>query len=253
MKIGVYTAIYGGKDTLKSPIGFVENNNIEYILFTDDINNAIFPYQVSLRKMKYDDVTKNSRFYKIIGDDILNVYDFLIWHDANIQMNHKEIQSLISKSKESLLTTFIHPDRNCFYCEAIACIKKDKDFSLKILKQVIYCFFRGMPAKNEMYSTGILIKNLKFKDSNILSFWWDETLKFSRRDQLSLAFTKFKTKTYISIINENIFINPYSIYHKHKHENYIEKNNLMEYNFKLFKVLAVYSIILLRKIKKWTH
>ncbi|HEY9169187.1 MAG TPA: glycosyltransferase domain-containing protein [Lutibacter sp.] len=250
MKIGVYTAIYGDKDCLKSPIGFDEHSAIDYLLFTDNINNAVFPYQTQERIAMYDDVTKNARYFKILGDEILNKYDVLIWHDANIQLIHTEIENLIKKAEQSFLTTFIHPDRDCFYSEAMTCVRVGKDFSLRILRQAIVCFFNGMPAQQGMYSTGILIKNFKYKNTILFSFWWHQVNNFSRRDQLSLAYTLYKTNEDVTILEDNIFDNRYSVYHKHGYEEYRERKNMMDYNYTFLKKLSILVIQVLRKIKK---
>ena len=250
MKIGVYTAIFGNKDQLKLPINYKKDSNIDYLLFTDNIDNAIFPYKVHKRAIVYDNITQNARYYKIMGDDVLSNYDLLIWHDANIQLYHTKIEYLVAKAENSFLTTFTHPDRDDFYSEAMSCIRVGKDFSLRILRQAIVYFFKGMPTHQGMYSTGILIKNIKFKQENLLLFWWLEVLNFSRRDQLSFSFMVYKKKLKVSVIDDDIFNNKYSIYHKHSYEAYRERKNIMSYNYKFLRLLSMFIIQVLRKIKK---
>ena len=250
MKIGVYTAIFGNKDQLKLPINYKKDSNIDYLLFTDNIDNAIFPYKVHKRAIVYDNITQNARYYKIMGDDVLSNYDLLIWHDANIQLYHNEINNLITQAENSFLTTFTHPHRDCFYSEAMSCIRVGKDFSLRILRQTIVCFLKGMPAQQGMYSTGILLKNMKFKQESLLLFWWLEVLNFSRRDQLSFSFMVYKKKLKVSVIDDDIFDNKYSIYHKHNYEVYKEKKNIMSYNYKYLRIGSMFISQVLRKIKK---
>lgn len=250
MKIAVYTSLYGEKDILRSPLGYVADTLIDYYIFTDVASLNITPYKTIIRPAKFTDIVKNARYFKILGDDLLKPYDILIWHDANIQLHHDTLHELIEKSQNTFLTTFIHPDRNDFYSEAMTCIRTNKDFSLRILKQALSYFFQGLPANNGMYSTGILIKNYKYKSNDILKFWWEQTLKYSRRDQLSLAYMIYKKEANITVLNDNIFKNKFSIYHLHKYNHYKEQFNIMQYNYVFLKKMSFYCVMLLRKIKK---
>lgn len=250
MKIAVYTALFGNKDVLYPPLHYTEIDKVDYFIFTDDSSININPYKVVEKPLVFNDVAKNARYFKILGDDLLKAYDILIWHDANIQICHDIIPELIKKSQHTFLTAFIHPTKNDFYSEAMSCIRTDKDFSLRILKQVFFYFFQGLPAHNGLCSTGILIKNYKFKANGMLQFWWEQTLKYSRRDQLSLAFTVYKTEINLGIIQENIFGNKYSKYHLHNYNHYNERFNIMRYNYLVLKKISFYIVKTLRKIKK---
>ena len=253
MKIAIYTAIFGGKDKLRSPIDHLENDNWDYFLFTDDREIRSDIYQIHLRHPIYNDVAKNARYFKILGDPILNNYDIVLWHDANIQLVHSEIDRLLQYAKNNFISTFTHPHRDCFYSEAMTCIRTNKDFSLRILKQAFIYFLKGMPAKEGMYSTGILIKNFTYLQKDVLAFWWKETLNHSRRDQLSFAYVVYRHKLDVKVIDENIFDNAYSVYHEHNYLNYLEKSKIMTYNYYVFKKFSFYSVKVMRKLYKLFH
>lgn len=249
MKIAVYTALYGEKDILRPPNGYSREEDISYFVFSDN-ELDVPPYQNILKPIIYEDVAKNARYFKIMGDTILSEYDILIWHDANIQLEHTEIKNLVTLTSQTFLTTFAHPNRNDFYSEAMTCIRVEKDFSLRLLKQSWIYFLNGMPAHHGLCSTGILIKNYDNPPGNALEFWWQQTLKYSRRDQLSLAYTIFRQKLNITLIREDILNNKYSKYHLHNHTYYEEKSKVMSYNFWIFKQISFYGVKLIRKIKK---
>ncbi|WP_053991860.1 glycosyltransferase domain-containing protein [Mangrovimonas sp. TPBH4] len=254
MKIAVYTALYGDKDVLRAPLNAREDRSIDYFVFSDNPELEVAPYRLELRTPQFQDVAKNARYYKIMGDPILEPYDYVIWHDANIQLNETKIKDLISLSQPTFLTTFSHPNRDDFYSEAMSCIRVGKDFSLRILKQVLVCFFNGMPAHEGMYATGILVRNYHVKskiDPKVfMRFWWEQTLKYSRRDQLSLAYSIYKMKMPISCIKGDILHNDFSTYHRHKYTHYINGNNLMRYNVKAVRTFAFYGVQVLRKLQK---
>lgn len=250
MKIAVYTALFGDKDELLPPLNYQYNENISYYLFTDTAQN-IFPYTTIVKPRIFDDVSKNAFYYKHMGDDIINNYDMLIWHDANIQLYYDKLNDLIDIGRNSFLSIFIHPDRDDFYSEAMTSIRVDKDFSLRILRQALYYFIKGMPAHAGMFATGILIKNQNIDSGNFYAMWWEHTLEYSRRDQLSIVYICYKTKQKINVIEGDIFNNVYSKYYLHKYKHYIEKNQVMKYNYGFLKKLSYFCVKLMRKIKKW--
>lgn len=252
MKIAVYTANFGGKDELLSPLNYKDNPNVDYFLFTDKTIN-VYPYKCILKPLIFKDVSKNAFYYKQMEDEILKDYDFLIWHDSNIQLRYDNLFDLLKLGENSFLTMYIHPNRNDFYSEAMASVRISKDFSLRILKQTIVYFSKGIPAHNGMYASGILVKNKNLDSKNFYELWWEHTLKYSRRDQLSIVYVLWKTKQKINTINGNVFDNIYSKYHLHKYEHYIESKNIMKYDFWILRRFSFLTIKVLRKIRKFVQ
>lgn len=250
MKIAVYTSVFGDKDDLKPPLNYSKNTTIDYFLFSDNEAKIVEPYTFQKKPIVFDDIAKNARYFKILGDDVLNMYDVLIWHDANIQIDHSKIVDIIERSANSFLTTFTHPNRDDYYSEAMSCIRVGKDHSLRILKQSLVYFFNGMPAHSGMYSTGILIKNHQYKSNGLLKSWWKQTEKYSRRDQLSLAYTVYKTKNIVTVLEDDIFNNEYSVYHVHNYSEYKEKGKSKLKNYRFLRQISFSLVKLLRKLKK---
>lgn len=249
MKIAVYTANFGNKDELLTPLNYVDTKNISFYLFTDT-DKSVYPYTTLIKPRIFKDVSKNAFYYKHMGDDILKNYDILIWHDANIQLVFDKLTNLIDLGKNSFLTMYIHPDRNDFYSEAMTSIRVDRDFSLRILRQALVYFLHGMPAHAGMYASGILIKNQTIDSGNFYTMWWEQTLKYSRRDQLSIVYTIYKTKQNINVIQGNVFNNIYSIYHLHKYQHYLESKPIMQYNYGFLKRFSFLTVKVLRKLRK---
>lgn len=252
MKIAVYTALFGDKDELLPPLNYQNDKNINFYLFTDTAQ-TVLPYKTLVKPLIFSDISKNAFYYKHVGDDILKDYDILVWHDANIQLDFDKLYNLIDFGRNSFLSIFKHPDRDDFYGEAMVSIKAEKDFSLRILKQAIYYFLNGIPAHAGMFATGILVKNQRIDAGNFYTMWWDHTLKYSRRDQLSIVYVIHKTKQKINTIQGDVFNNIYSKYHFHKYQDYIEPTQIMKYNFGILKKSSYLFIQFLRKIKKTTN
>lgn len=222
LKIAIYTAIFGGKDVVRDPIKYEKNDTVNYFLITDDQTLESNCYQIIYKAPIYDDITKNARYYKIMGLDIFKNYDFIIWHDANLQIVHDKILKSLKFVDNKAIAFFKHSDRNCIYDEAIKCIKLKKDYPFKILRQISGYYVRGMKPHSGLYDTSIVVKNCKLMNKAFLDLWWYEIRCKSRRDQISLPYALKKFHIEPGIMEGRREKNEYTIFSKHHH---------MKYNF----------------------
>lgn len=220
MKIAIYSAIFGDKDEIKKPLNYEKDDNIDYFLITDNENSNSYNYQIIFKKPIYDDITKNARFYKINGLEIFKSYDYVIWHDANIQMIHNKILNITKFAQFKGLAFFRHSERNCIYDEAIKCIELEKDYPFKILKQVYSYYNAGIKNEIGLYATGLIVKNNELIYEDFINLWWQEIKLKSRRDQISLPYFLNKFNMIPGVIDGCVRENIYSVFHKHKHVNY---------------------------------
>ncbi|WP_113922802.1 glycosyltransferase domain-containing protein [Cognataquiflexum aquatile] len=250
MKIAVYTSIFGSKDILNDPINFSLNSGIEYFCFTDqnELKSSIYNVIKALPIGK--DFSKTSKHYKILGYTYLPDFEYLVYHDGNLQMDHSKILDLVKSSNYNFLSSFEHPHRNCFYEEAKICIKRNKDLNREILKQVIVYSVFGMPKRNGLNENSILVINKKnLKNSSFLMKWWKEVEKFSRRDQLSLPYLIWKEKIQIGLLEGNRKSNKYSLFHEHIREHYLKspkKIKLIDKAKKKLSIILINFILLLK-------
>ncbi|ULC60561.1 DUF616 domain-containing protein [Flaviramulus sp. BrNp1-15] len=250
-KIAIYTAIFGDKDILKPPLNFKEDNNVDYYLITDNVELDSYNYQLILKKPIYDDITKNARFYKINGLEIFEDYDFVIWHDANLQIIHNKIIDSVDFVKHKSIAFFKHPVRNCIYDEAIKCIYKEKDHPFKILKQIFQYYKFGIKNKIGLYETSIVIQNNKLICKDFLNLWWSEIINKSRRDQLSLPYSLKVFNLIPAIIPGDREQNMFSLYNLHNHSkyNFLSIQKPKKYR-KLYKILSIKAIRGIKRLNK---
>ncbi|WP_100615115.1 glycosyltransferase domain-containing protein [Confluentibacter citreus] len=250
IKIAIYTAVFGGKDELKEPLNFKNNENIDYFIISDDKGIKSKCYNLVYKKPIYDDITKNARYYKIIGLEEFKSYDFIIWHDANLQIVQDEILKIITFVDNKGVGFFKHSERNCIYDEAIKCIQLEKDYPLKILKQIYEYYKKGI--KNEMgiYETGLFVRNNKLINRDFINFWWKEIKMKSKRDQISLPYALKKFDIVPAIIEGNVRNNSYSVFHKHnyRHSTFLRKKLKTFHSLK--KKVAIKCIYIIKKINK---
>lgn len=249
VKIAVYSAVFGDKDEVRSPVNYQETDDIDYYLITDNPELIPFNYKLIYKEPIFDDITKNARYYKINGLKIFNDYDFVIWHDANLQMVANEMVNIVEHAKNSGVAFFQHSERNCTYDEAIRCIELEKDYPFKILRQMYSYFRAGFKNELGLYETGLFVKNNKFIDTRFLDFWWNEIKLNSRRDQLSLPYSLQKFDINPGIIGDDIRNNKYSIFHYHKHSkyNFLSTNEPKKF-YGISKKVAVDMIKVIKKL-----
>jgi len=225
MNIAVYTAIFGHKDELKDPINYTLNSGTDYFLITDnkDIKSKI--YEINFKKAIDPDIAKNARYYKIMGLEELNDYDYVIWHDANLQLRHDSIPELIKSVQDKELATFAHPNRTNFYDEAVACIRDKKEEPLKLFYQCLSYFRKNISPYSGLYETSILVKNNNIRKSDFYNSWWEEIRKYSRRDQISLPYILNKWNISPGTLHGERLDSPYAVYYEHQNPYYVSANH----------------------------
>ncbi len=214
--IAVYTAIFGDKDFLLDPLNIKINNNInvDYYCFTDNLELKSNVYSIIYKNPPVNCVIRRSRFFKINGAEELKGYDYLIWHDGNIQINSDKIECLIKELGDNFMAAFKHPYRDNIFDESKVCIKRNKDNYFKILIQLLVYMWNGVNTKSKLFETGILVKNNKIKDE-FHELWWEDIKKYSSRDQISLSYLIEKKQQTLSLLHGEGNNNPYSIYYPH--------------------------------------
>lgn len=217
MKI-VYTCITGNYDKLHVPL--IHNSNWTHICFTDNPflleKERIYSYKILPVENNLNlDPVRLARMYKILGLGVNDV-DYIVWHDANLQISC-DLDMLLSKhlKDDTQLVLSKHPRRNCLYNEANKCIKLGKDSKDIIDNQVNHYIDEGMPYSYGLYETGFLIRR-KFSNDIFYRKWWEEVQNYSRRDQISFPYCTWKYLQFAPKINTINNLRDYFIKVKHQ-------------------------------------
>lgn len=202
-KIVVYCAITGNYDNLDSPLYI--DDRLEYVCFTNNRNIKSSIWNVEyISDNNMSDVFL-ARNIKCFPDKYFKEYELSIWVDGKylIKNNLREYIEKYMINKNMLC--FPHPDRNCVYNEAAACIFYGKGEKDSILKQVITYYNEKYPFDNGLYESGCLARN--HNDDfikKLMSEWWEQISVFSYRDQLSLPYVCWKNQFLPDICDLNI-------------------------------------------------
>lgn len=102
---------------------------------------------------------------------------------------------LIDEVREhgAAIGVFRHPDRRCIYVEAARCISMSKDDPALIIRQMERYRREGYPPDNGLAECNVIVRH--HSDAlvqKVMSDWWREIRKGSRRDQLSFNYVIWK-------------------------------------------------------------
>lgn len=190
-RIVVYTAIFGEYDNLLLPERI--DPDVDYVCFTDRPRNDYGVWQMRATPYYHPDPTRIARWVKTHPHELFPDHDVAIWLDANIILKgdiHRYI-GLVA-SKDAHLGLIAHPHRACFYDEAEACKRLNKDSAKLIDRQVEQYRKAGLPLNQPLFETGFMIVPLKKREtSDALHLWWQQIERYSRRDQLGLAWVNY--------------------------------------------------------------
>lgn len=190
-EIVVYTAIFDNHDFLLQPN--VQPENTDFICFTDNDKNArgiwesriINDYDISPKLM--------SGRVKTLPHKYFPDYKYSIWVDGNIHIIGGIIDLIDKKLGDSNLAVPSHPERDCLYDEAEACIKNEKADTEKIRSQMESYQEAGFPENFGLSETRIILR--KHNEDDIIEAmetWWDEYQKGAERDQLSFEYAAWE-------------------------------------------------------------
>ena len=200
--------------------------------------------------LQFTDITKNARSVKVNGFEGIEAYDVAIWHDSSVRMDCEKLDELSIIGFENLISAF-HHRRYCAYLEAVECINHRKDSPIRIARQMFRYFRRGFPSNNKLHETTIMVLNCKnYFGSKLQHIWWHEIKTQSRRDQLALAYARWKSNVEVGLL-EGITgtgsDNRFSTWVGHRYAHYEDSNVFQKLDFSLIRILCKKLIYEMRR------
>lgn len=215
--IAVYTAIFGNYDTLKDPPFRELLDQADFYCITDNKDAKSDYFKIIYEPSRFDDPTRDARYYKIMGHEVIRQYPISIWMDGAFEIKHPGFLDVVSYLTSADIALYKHPDRQCIYDEAAACIRLKKEKINVIVRQLLGYFFRGLPADIGLNETSLLVRRKAFFDGDMCKLWWKEVRDHSKRDQLSFNYVLYRTGQRCDIIPGNNLSNAYLKRNKHNH------------------------------------
>jgi len=210
-KICVYTCITGNYDNLNEINKNVYEKNIDYYCFTNNNNIKSDTWKVIYIEDKEISNQLLARKNKILGNDIVNKYDIIVWVDGNTIIKRK-ISDFIKEQtniEKYDISFFKHRFRDCIYDEAIECVKMKKDKKEIIKEQIDFLSKDKYPRHNGLFETTVFVRKNNCKVKETLEKWYEMVSTKSIRDQLSINWVVYKNDISVYTINMNVFSNDY--------------------------------------------
>lgn len=189
------TTNIGNYDNLSDPkIGY---DNTDYIAVVDKINEnsnlKIWKQKLNSSFSSIDNYKnrRDAKVYKVLSTLLFNDYEYIIWMDANHNLDINP-EDLLSKYGDADLYIFQHPHRNCLYDEMNEVIKGRLDSEELINRQKDFYLKEKMPSKFGLPEMTCFIKKNTHGIKSLEFMWWEQICKYSSRDQCSISYCLWK-------------------------------------------------------------
>lgn len=205
MRAVVYTAVFGGYDALKQPAQ--QDETCEFICFTDAPISSR-PNSWRIIHIKTDprlSPRMQAKQFKLLSHRIFpggrlawryapftrrHSADLSIWIDASVQIKSAGfVRDLRAGLGARDWAMFVHPDRDCLYEEARVSAAMVKYRGLPVIQQV-EAYRSIVPQHGGLYACTTIVRREPAREliRNANELWWQENLKWTYQDQLSLPY-----------------------------------------------------------------
>jgi len=209
--IVTYTVIVGGYDKLR-PTKFPG------VCLIDAYPKQIAGWTLMEIERAHEHPRRASRHPKMRPDLYFPNAEYSIYMDGNIDMLISPKTLLKELKMEHDMALFKHPQRNCLYQEARACIKYKKGIPSLIKQQVARYDSQGYPRKAGLAACWVIIRKHTEQTAELGRLWWDEYLKGSARDQLSFDYARWVLNMKYDKIPGNLFKGDCPYFRRGKHD-----------------------------------
>jgi len=221
VEVVVYTAIFGGYDTL-APVK--KEKGVSFICVTDNEEYKVRGWTTQYMESMYEDSVRNARFAKVNPHLLFPHVKKSVWIDGNISVR-SSIKKALKKHLPSGTSMAVYDHgstaadpRNSLFEEAEVLISSGKKDDPSVMESQINRY------KEEGYvdDQGLISSMVVFRDHSNrkvisgMNLWWEEIEKGSRRDQLSFNYAMWKKKVPFVYINEDSRNNKFFKHVPHK-------------------------------------
>lgn len=200
-RIAIYTSIFGAYDTIIEP-EYVPDNCDFYIITDQNIDGESAWKKITVDLDAYgltneSNVIKN-RFFKMFPDKIFPNYKYSIYVDGNIRIS-TDLTEFIHGMNQYGVKLHNHFRRNCVFKEIEACLEWRKDTYENLSMHKEYLLKAGMPREYGLLEAPMIVREHRNPLCiKLMQEWWDEFLKCSKRDQISLPYVLWKNNIRVS-------------------------------------------------------
>ena len=205
MRAVIYTAIFGGYDTLKQPAA--QDEACDFICFTDmDLPRRVGAWRiVPIRRDRRAHPRLQAKHFKLMSHQVFPRgrlawryavlsrrphFDLSVWVDGSVRiMSPSFVGDMRERLADGPWAMFIHPDRDCIYEEAQESSGMRKYRDLPIFPQV-EAYRSTVPPRGGLHACTVIVRRepVPRRVVEVHGAWWAENLKWTYQDQLSLPY-----------------------------------------------------------------
>jgi hypothetical protein len=185
-RVAVYTAIYGGYDTLREQ---PEMPGVDLVCFTDDPGLRSSQWRVVHARPRHDHPRLSAKWFKMHPHVALPAHRRTVWVDGSVQMLGADFAEVVLEAMSpDGLSLFRHPTRDTAAAEAEFCVPLGKYAGQPLLEQVAHYRARGFPDESGLWAGGIVGRENVRKIRRLGRLWMRENIRWTYQDQLSLPY-----------------------------------------------------------------
>lgn len=162
---------------------------VRYILFTDrDSTEVPAPWEARPPQQLFRCPSLTSKWHKLHPHRVLPTHRLSLFMDASLRLLADP--TVVLNSEFSGFAAHRHRHRNCLFAEAEFCrsIGVADPEELKSQLKDYASMITPQQRPTGLWETGVLIRNDNRQTRFINSLWWQHILRYSKRDQISLAY-----------------------------------------------------------------
>lgn len=198
----VYTALLGGYEALvEQPVA--RESSFTFICFTDDPELTSTTWDVRLIQPALpDDLVRSCRILKIRGHDLLGSFDETLWIDNAVRLRQDPALFVDAWLAHSDLAIPAHSYRSTIAAEFDAVLATGRDDPSRVGEQLAtYTAHNAERLERQVFWTALLARRPSDITRRTMQVWLDHVLRYSRRDQLSIAHALAETGQAVSVID----------------------------------------------------
>jgi hypothetical protein len=156
-----------------------------------------------------------ARCLKCLSHRWLPDADVSIWVDGCLEML-VEPERFLEWLGDADVGAMTHPSRDCAYAEGLRCVVKGKAPKDVIHKQLQAYRDEGFPEHFGLVETGLLVRRHTQAVMDLNELWWEQILRYSRRDQVSLPYASWKLGVSINRVRGSLVHHPWFRHRGHR-------------------------------------
>lgn len=189
----VYTCLFGYSERF-ADFEYDRPENTDFVCFTDDPKLSSDFWRVIHVPTSSLDPHRTSKGYKIRPHLYFPNHKYSLYLDNTVKLK-KPVLTIFDEfaASRDMMQAFVHPERDCAYEEAR--VVADIGYDRKSIVEQQMAFYRelGYPQTNGLnVGTLLLRKHNERRVVAAMNAWYEEVLKFSKRDQLSFNFIQWR-------------------------------------------------------------